>query len=238
MGQYEQVRSSSPSNEQWRDDDLELQDQGHEKGAVDEQAERLLPQDESDDLRPVTRGDLRQIYQRWRRVGMYVLAGVGMLLVLAALLRDPTIHKDEKTISFRRQSSDYIIDPHWDYNATATVREYEWVISDITANPDGVFRPMMVINGQFPGPMIVCNEGDTIVVNVVNQARNATAIHWHGLFQNGTNFMDGTVGATQCPIPPGGSFRYRFQVKGQAGSCEFFSCHQRPSLLVSFVSAG
>ncbi|KAF3762505.1 hypothetical protein M406DRAFT_217145, partial [Cryphonectria parasitica EP155] len=124
-----------------------------------------------------------------------------------------------------RPSSDYVIDSTWDYSAAPTVREYHWVISDMAANPDGVFRPMMVINGQFPGPMIVCNQGDTIVVNVVNEAKNATAIHWHGLFQNGTVFMDGTVGVTQCPIASGQSYRYEFTVKGQAGSY-FYHGHQ------------
>ena len=34
-------------------------------------------------------------------------------------------------------------------------------------------------------------------------------IHWHGLFQNGTNYMDGTTGITECGIPPGRSFVYK-----------------------------
>lgn len=34
--------------------------------------------------------------------------------------------------------------------------------------------------------------------------------HWHGLFQRGTNFMDGVAGVTQCPIAPGHSFEYTF----------------------------
>lgn len=225
MGQYEQIRSSSPSNEHWSRDDLELQEHGHEKtqNAVDEQKERLLSEDGEENFQAEVRDDPRKRRRRWWRLGLFGLTGVAILAIVAAILHrlylsDPKKVNDN---AFRRQASDYIIDPGWNYNATSTVREYHWVISDTVANPDGVFRPMMVINGQFPGPMIVCNEGDTVVVNVVNQAKNATAIHWHGLFQNGTNFMDGTVGATQCPIATGQSFRYEFQVKGQAGSCEF-----------------
>ncbi|KAF8856061.1 hypothetical protein BDZ45DRAFT_548274, partial [Acephala macrosclerotiorum] len=34
------------------------------------------------------------------------------------------------------------------------------------------------------------------------------SFHWHGIFQNGTNWMDGTVGVTSCPISPGGKFKY------------------------------
>lgn len=232
MGQYEQVRSSSPSNEHWSRGDLELQEHGHEKTqtVVDEQRERLLSGDGEESFQPEVPGrdDARKRRRKWWHLGLFVLAGVAVLAVVAALLHQLYLSERKKEIdgnAFRRQPSDYIISPHWSYNATPTVREYHWVISDLVANPDGVFRPMMVINGQFPGPMIVCNEGDTIVVNVVNQAKNATAIHWHGIFQNGTNFMDGTVGATQCPIATGQSFRYEFQVKGQAGSCEFDNWH-------------
>ncbi|KAG0289678.1 hypothetical protein BGZ96_006803 [Linnemannia gamsii] len=47
---------------------------------------------------------------------------------------------------------------------------------------------------------------------------NGTAIHWHGMFQNGTNWMDGTSGVTQCPIPPGQSFTYNFTVPNQWGT--------------------
>ena len=123
--------------------------------------------------------------------------------------------------SFRRPESDYVLDPQWDFDAPPTAREYNWVVQNIEANPDGVFRTMTTINGKFPGELIRCNEGDTIVVNVENRAVNATALHWHGLFQNGTNYMDGTPGATQCPIAPGRSFRYEFTVRGQSGTCEY-----------------
>ena len=35
---------------------------------------------------------------------------------------------------------------------------------------------MLVINGQFPGPLIEANEGDTIVVHVHNALSNGTGI--------------------------------------------------------------
>jgi len=38
-----------------------------------------------------------------------------------------------------------------------------------------------------------------------------TAIHWHGLLQKATPYMDGTPGVVQCPIAPGSEFTYRFQ---------------------------
>ena len=231
MGDYKQVRSSSLSNQHRDSDELELQEQiVHEKAPNlgDEQHERLLSEDDEERLKDDHGNDhSRKRRRRWWRLGLFGLVGLLILTAVAVALNYFYLEETagEGLGTFRRPSSDYIIDPDWDYDAPPTVREYDWVISDITANPDGVFRPMMVINGQFPGPMIVCNEGDTVVVNVVNEAKNATAIHWHGLFQNGTNWNDGTVGVTQCPIAPGRSHRYEFVVNGQAGSCKLTRTH-------------
>jgi FtsP/CotA-like multicopper oxidase with cupredoxin domain len=87
----------------------------------------------------------------------------------------------------------------------------------------GILRPMLVINGQFPGPLIEVNRGDRVLVNVTNNLSNASTIHWHGLYQNGTNWMDGTSGITQCPIPPGRSFLYNFTVENQYGTFWYHS---------------
>ena len=122
-----------------------------------------------------------------------------------------------------RPEEDYILSSVWNSDAPPTIREYTWIVSDHILNPDGVYRPMILINGTFPGPLIECNEGDELVVHIHNQATNATSIHWHGLYQNGTNWMDGTVGVTQCPIAPGHSFTYRFNVSGQTGTYWYHS---------------
>jgi FtsP/CotA-like multicopper oxidase with cupredoxin domain len=84
---------------------------------------------------------------------------------------------------------------------------------------------MITINGKFPGPMIECNEGDTLVIDIDNQSVNSTSFHFHGIFQNGTNWMDGTNGVTQCPIAPKGKFQYKFNVAGQSGTY-FYHGHQ------------
>jgi FtsP/CotA-like multicopper oxidase with cupredoxin domain len=72
--------------------------------------------------------------------------------------------------------------------------------------------------GQFPGPLIECNSGDRLVIKVNNHLDQGAAIHWHGLWQNGTNWMDGTTGVTQCAIPSGGSFTYNYTVPYQHGT--------------------
>lgn len=89
-------------------------------------------------------------------------------------------------------------------------RVYNFTVDQANGAPDGVNRTMFVVNGMFPGPTIEINQGDRLIVNVQNNLPNATAIHWHGLFQNGTNFYDGTEGITQCGIPPGKSLTYNF----------------------------
>ncbi|KAF4988003.1 hypothetical protein FGRMN_10051 [Fusarium graminum] len=124
-----------------------------------------------------------------------------------------------------RDTNEYLLSPSWDFNTPPSTREYFWAIDSATLNPDGVYRPMLLINNQYPGPLVECNEGDTMVVHVENRAPNATAIHFHGMFQNGTNNMDGTVGVTQCPIAPNSTFTYKFHVKGQHGTYFYHAHH-------------
>jgi FtsP/CotA-like multicopper oxidase with cupredoxin domain len=51
------------------------------------------------------------------------------------------------------------------------------------------------MTGQFPGPLIQANKGDTIIVNVLNSIANwSTTIHWHGILQQNSSYMDGVAG--------------------------------------------
>ncbi|KAG2179873.1 hypothetical protein INT43_003659, partial [Umbelopsis isabellina] len=101
-----------------------------------------------------------------------------------------------------------------------TIRYYEFNVSQINGSPDGYQRTMLVVNGQYPGPLVECNIGDQLVIKVNNQLPDGqgTSIHWHGMYQTDSNWMDGTVGVTQCPIPPGQSFTYNFTVSEQRGT--------------------
>jgi len=106
--------------------------------------------------------------------------------------------------------------------ALADTVTYDFDVSWVYANPDGLFnRPVIGINGKWPIPPIVASKGDRVVVNVKNSLGNeSTSLHFHGLYQNGTNHMDGPVGVTQCAIPPGNSFTYNFTVSTVRGrSC-------------------
>ncbi|KAK1623122.1 multicopper oxidase [Colletotrichum phormii] len=73
---------------------------------------------------------------------------------------------------------------------------------------------LLTVNGQFPGPLVEANWGDIVEVTVHNNItgpEEGTAMHWHGIHQQGTGLMDGVSGITQCPIVPGGSFTYRWR---------------------------
>ncbi|XP_022095252.1 L-ascorbate oxidase-like [Acanthaster planci] len=77
---------------------------------------------------------------------------------------------------------------------------------------DGVPRAVAVVNRQFPGPHVQVCEHDIVFVKVNNLLINSegVTIHWHGLHQRGTPYMDGTSSVTQCSIPAGSSFTYEF----------------------------
>ncbi|VDB90317.1 unnamed protein product [Peniophora sp. CBMAI 1063] len=94
--------------------------------------------------------------------------------------------------------------------------------------PDGYSRDTTVVNGQFPGPLITGNMGDTFSLNVVDALTDGaldtvTSIHWHGLFQHTTNHADGVAFVTQCPLIPNESFLHQFSVPGQAGTFWYHS---------------
>ncbi|OQO13561.1 hypothetical protein B0A48_01790 [Cryoendolithus antarcticus] len=100
---------------------------------------------------------------------------------------------------------------------TGMTRYYDWTVTNTTLAPDGVMTPALVVNGQFPGPLIEANWEDEIVVNVYNAlVTEGTAIHWHGFLQSGTPWYD------ECPIAPEQTFAYKFRaelydVNGLAG---------------------
>ncbi|KAK2589804.1 hypothetical protein QQS21_012520 [Conoideocrella luteorostrata] len=98
--------------------------------------------------------------------------------------------------------------------AVAATVNHDFNVTWVRANPDNAFeRPVIGINGKWPIPTIECNVGDRIVINLNNQLGNqSTSLHFHGLFQNGTNQMDGPSGVTQCSVPPGSSITYNFTV--------------------------
>ncbi|XP_076435502.1 uncharacterized protein LOC143275348 isoform X3 [Babylonia areolata] len=65
---------------------------------------------------------------------------------------------------------------------------------------------------MLPGPAIHVCEGDQVEVKVYNKLEGGegTSIHWHGLHQRYSPYMDGVAMVTQCPVAAHTRFTYRF----------------------------
>ncbi|KAG2351789.1 multicopper oxidase, partial [Suillus spraguei] len=101
-------------------------------------------------------------------------------------------------------------------------------ISNKDIAPDGFQRSATLVNGVYPGPLIAAQKGDDFAIEVVNELTDesmfkSTSVHWHGLFQNGTNYADGTSFVTQCPIAQNHSFLHSFSAPNQAGTFWYHS---------------
>ncbi|EGG02374.1 multi-copper oxidase laccase-like protein [Melampsora larici-populina 98AG31] len=143
-------------------------------------------------------------------------------------------------------SSELYLSADFDITSTVQTRNYRWTLSECltetaiesneTAAPDGYTRNMLVINSQLYSSsgrnvfelradrisktitLLALQEGDTINIVVTNTLSGSVSIHWHGLYQKGTAWMDGVTGVTQCPIPAGSTFTYTFTISGQYGT--------------------
>ena len=91
--------------------------------------------------------------------------------------------------------------------------------------PDGKPKEggIWAINNMFPGPAIRANEGDEISVTLCNNLPQPTTIHWHGVHQEGTWFMDGVENVSQAPIQPGDCYTYTFKALPRGYSLVSFS---------------
>ncbi|KAL7124440.1 hypothetical protein ABFS83_14G048700 [Erythranthe nasuta] len=98
---------------------------------------------------------------------------------------------------------------------------FDWKVTYGTIAPLGVPQQGILINGQFPGPIINCTSNNNIVVNVFNYLDEPLLITWAGIQQRKNSWQDGTPG-TMCPILPGTNYTYKFQVKDQIGSYIYF----------------
>jgi len=94
----------------------------------------------------------------------------------------------------------------------------EHMMVDITGTP----RPAMTVNGQLPAPALRFREGEEVVINVTNNLREETSIHWHGLLlPSGQDGVPGISNGFQG-IPAGTTHQYRFPLK-QAGTYWYHS---------------
>ena len=77
-----------------------------------------------------------------------------------------------------------------------------------------------ILNNSLPAPTLRFKEGQTVTINVTNNLKQDTSIHWHGIIlpQN----MDGVPGVSFRGIKPGETFTYKFPIN-QSGTYWYHS---------------
>jgi FtsP/CotA-like multicopper oxidase with cupredoxin domain len=74
--------------------------------------------------------------------------------------------------------------------------------------------PSSAIRAPIPGPTLVLTRGEPVEITLVNQMREATAIHWHGMeldsYYDGVHGWSGSGQRTTPMIEPGTSFVVKF----------------------------
>ncbi|CAI0415627.1 unnamed protein product, partial [Linum tenue] len=100
----------------------------------------------------------------------------------------------------------------------AVTHVHQFVIQEASVKRLCKTQHVMTVNGMYPGPTLEIKNGDTLSVKVINKGKYNITIHWHGVRQMRTGWADGPEFVTQCPIRPGGSYTYRFTVRGQEGT--------------------
>lgn len=105
---------------------------------------------------------------------------------------------------------------------TGKTRYYDLTVSRSIKAPDGYHKNVILINDQFPGPLIEANWGDVINVRVTNNitdnGKEGLSLHWHGQPQKLSPWADGVPSVSQCPIAPGSSFTYEFRAESFGSS--------------------
>ncbi|XP_061339642.1 laccase-7-like [Gastrolobium bilobum] len=102
--------------------------------------------------------------------------------------------------------------------ASAAVVEHTFNVGNFSVQRLCKQQAITAVNGKLPGPTIKVREGDTLVVHVFNKSPYNLTIHWHGIFQLLSGWSDGPEYITQCPIPSGSSYTYKFNITGQEGT--------------------
>ena len=104
--------------------------------------------------------------------------------------------------------------------APLSAEEYSLTVGRVEIKTGNVDRMGVGYNGQSPGPVLRFTEGEEAVINVKNELKETTSIHWHGMILPFD--QDGVPEVSFKGIPPGETFTYRFPIQ-QAGTLWYHS---------------
>ncbi len=94
------------------------------------------------------------------------------------------------------------------------------IIAETPFHIDNIDAAATTINGSIPGPLIRLQEGQDVTLNVTNNLKEDSSIHWHGILLPPN--MDGVPGVSFAGIGPGTTFTYQFPIK-QSGTYWYHS---------------
>ncbi|GAA0162364.1 oxidase [Lithospermum erythrorhizon] len=98
---------------------------------------------------------------------------------------------------------------------------YDWNVTFQYTAPLGVSKQIIVINDEFPGPLLNASTNDVVNINIHNNLDEPFLMTWNGIQMKRNSWQDG-VQETNCPISPGHTWTYSFQLKDQIGSYFYF----------------
>ncbi|MFD2207659.1 copper resistance system multicopper oxidase [Kiloniella antarctica] len=106
------------------------------------------------------------------------------------------------------------------WTSIAKAEVYDLSVDNIIKNTNGFSKSSIGYNGTTPGPVLRFSEGEDVTINVTNNLKESTSIHWHGLIL--PTDMDGVPGISFEGIAPGETFKYQFPVM-QSGTYWYHS---------------
>lgn len=92
---------------------------------------------------------------------------------------------------------------------------YRLAINEKTIDLIGQPQTAVLANDGLPAPTLHWREGENVTLEVTNNLKEQTSIHWHGIVL--PYDMDGVPGISFDGIAPGQTFTYRFPIK-QSGT--------------------
>ena len=121
------------------------------------------------------------------------------------------------------------------YQAIPTAQGRTRIFHIVERNAPWTLKPGLSVmantyNGVVPGPVLEVRQGDTLVIDYVNNGAVPDSIHMHGVHDIAVS-MDGVGGISQPLVPPGGHFVYRF-VADQPGTF-IYHTHDNEAMLDS-----
>ncbi|KAM7278701.1 hypothetical protein ACFE04_005835 [Oxalis oulophora] len=69
------------------------------------------------------------------------------------------------------------------YCNNAQLARYKFVLQETAYTRLCSTKNILTVNGQFPGPTLFVQKGETIIVDVTNNGRYNVTLHWHGVAQ-------------------------------------------------------